>query len=200
MPDGVDEISAPITAGRENRLFERAKTRICMNRYRVFLKRSAAYLLDIVLIFLILAPLGLLVQSLLGIQPESGFEIWQATLLNFSVPVWLYFIICDQSAGGATLGKRLLNIRVADQAYPQRSPVPGKAIIRTLMKLLPWEIIHVSGFALAGDLSSFSMLPAVGISIGNILTIAYLATALATRGRYSVHDFVAKTLVEERIK
>jgi hypothetical protein len=81
--------------------------------------------------------------------------------------------------------------------YPEP---PGLCGLRTLMKLLPWEIIHVSGFALAGDLSSFSMLQAVGISIGNILTIAYLATALATRGRYSVHDFVAKTLVEERIK
>jgi uncharacterized RDD family membrane protein YckC len=170
-----------------------------MNRQRLILKRSAAYVLDIILLFLVLAPVGMLVQSVLGIRPVSGFEVWQVTLLNFSVPVWLYFILCDQSASGATVGKRLLRVRVSDLANPSKSPGLGQAALRTLIKLLPWEVVHISAFALGGDFSDFSMLQAAGISIGNILTIAYLALAIATSGQRSMHDFAAKTFVGETI-
>lgn len=167
-------------------------------RFDLFLRRSAAYLLDIVVLFLVLAPLGLLVQTVLKIRPQTGFEIWLATLVNFSLPVWLYFILSDHSPRGATLGKRLLRVRVASSTGEARSPSLAQAALRTLVKLLPWEIIHLSGFAIAGNLSTFSPLQAVGMGLGNLLTIVYLALALATSGRRSLHDFAAKTIVTAR--
>lgn len=49
-------------------------------------KRVAAYLIDIVLLFAVLGPLGQLVQWSMGISPRTGPEIWLSIIWNFSVP------------------------------------------------------------------------------------------------------------------
>jgi uncharacterized RDD family membrane protein YckC len=150
--------------------------------------------LDVLLAFVILAPLGFLVQSLFSISPQTGFEVWLATLVNFSLPMWLYFILSDRSARGATLGKRLLRLRVTRHNASTRVST-GQAVLRTAIKLLPWELVHVAGFAAAGDFSTFSTGQALGLALANLLTIVYLAGALASAGRRSIHDFAANTEV-----
>ncbi len=74
---------------------------------KLTMKRMAAYLIDVVILFTVLAPFGQLVQWLLEISPQTGPGIWLTILWNFSLPSWLYFIISDTSSGGATIGKRL---------------------------------------------------------------------------------------------
>ena len=70
------------------------------------IRRSAAYLIDILLLFLVLAPIGLLIQWSLGQVPQTGPQIWGTLLWNFSIPAWLYFTLSDKSSTGATPGKR----------------------------------------------------------------------------------------------
>jgi len=156
-------------------------------------RRVAAYLLDILILFAVLAPLGQLILRLFGATPRSGPEIAATILWNFSLPVWLYFILSDSSASGATLGKRLLAIQVRTEQGARLGL--GRSLARTAVKLLPWELIHIFAFALSVDLSEFRPVQLIGVSAANLLTLAYLALAIATRGRRSAHDFVAGSFI-----
>jgi uncharacterized RDD family membrane protein YckC len=153
-------------------------------------RRAAAYLVDILLLFAILAPAGQLLLWLFGAAPpQTGPAIARVILWNFSAPAWLYFFIGDWSASGATLGKRLLKIQVTGTGGKRLGV--GRALARTVIKLLPWELVHLSAFALSADLSQFSPTQIIGVSAANLLTVVYLGVAVATRGRRSVHDYVA---------
>jgi uncharacterized RDD family membrane protein YckC len=141
-----------------------------------------------------LALVGMLFSWLLGAEtPRTGPAIGRMILWNFSLPAWLYFILSDQSAVGATLGKRLLKIQVRDMSGERLSF--GRALARTAVKLLPWELVHVSAFAFSTDLGQFSGPQLIGVAVANVLTVVYLAIAITTRGQRSTHDYVAGTLV-----
>ncbi len=155
------------------------------------LLRSAAYLADILILFAVLFPLGWAVVLAVGFSPASGIQVWQATLINFSIPAWLYFTLSDSLWGGKTLGKRLLRLKVA-RTSGQPLSVP-RAFLRTSVKLLPWELAHIGGFALQA--APAWQWAAIGLS--NLLVVVYLAAAIATRGRRSVHDWVVRTEVSD---
>ncbi|MGH7658613.1 MAG: RDD family protein, partial [Gemmatimonadales bacterium] len=155
-------------------------------------RRSVAFFLDILILFAVLAPAGLLVQSLLDYQPVTGPEIWTALLWNFSIPVWIYFILCDMSRTGATLGKRILGLRV--RRVEGDMPLGfWLAFGRNAVKLLPWELVHFSAFAISHDLSRLSAGQTFGLTLANALIVIYLVTAAMSRGHRSVHDYAAGT-------
>lgn len=164
-------------------------------RAQLLARRIIAYVVDIVILFLILAPTGYLIQALLGLPlAQSGPALGRTILWNFSLPVWLYFIISDQSLAGATLGKRLLKIGVK-RVNGARVGL-GRAIGRTAVKLLPWELVHLIAFTLSTDLSQFTGLQTIGLTLTNLLVVGYLVVAFLTRGRQSVHDLVMGTVVQ----
>ena len=160
---------------------------------RLLLRRVGAYLLDIAVLFVVLGPLGWLIQQALGWAPATGLQIWRTLLVNFSVPTWLYFTIADASPGGATFGKRWLRVRVSRQDGGRLAPM--QALFRTAAKLLPWELVHISAFALEGQPGESSILQTAGLVAANALVLAYVACAVMTRGRRSIHDVVAGTEV-----
>lgn len=162
---------------------------------QIFIRRVIAYGLDILLLFLILAPIGFLVQWLLGLPlAQTGPALGRTILWNFSLPVWLYFIGCDASPFGATVGKRLVRIQVRTLTGAQ---VRGwRALGRTAIKLLPWELVHLTAFTLSADLAQFTAAQTFGLTLDNGLLIIYLAVALWTRGRRTLHDFVVGTRVQ----
>jgi uncharacterized RDD family membrane protein YckC len=165
-----------------------------MERQMLLLRRVGAYVLDIIGLFVILAPLGQVLLWLVGTTPHNGPAIAQTILWNFSLPVWLYFIVSDASAPGATIGKRVLGIKV--------SPMNGarlswrQALLRTTVKLLPWELVHVAVFALSTDLTQFRPVQMVGVALANLLIVVYLLLVGLSRGQRSMHDYVAGTLVQ----
>ena len=112
---------------------------------------------------------------------------------NFSLPAWLYFALRDRSAPRATLGKRLRKIQV--RGVRDERLWFWRALARTAVKLLPWELVHVSAFALSDDLTRFSRTQIIGVAAANVLTVVYLGVAAGTKGRRSVHDFAGGTLV-----
>ncbi|HKL49671.1 MAG TPA: RDD family protein [Wenzhouxiangellaceae bacterium] len=156
----------------------------------LFLRRVLAYLADVAILFALLGPAGFLVQQAIGYSPSSGPEIWGVLILNFSIPVWIYFWLSDTSARGSTLGKRIFRIRVVADG---KALGPGRALARTALKLLPWELAHLSAFALSSDLESLSIVQSVGLVIANLLMLVYLWSAFASRGRRSVHDILVHT-------
>ena len=158
----------------------------------LFLRRALAFITDIVILFAVLGTLGFLIQLAIGYTPTTGPEIWRVLVLNFSIPVWIYFWLSDASARGATVGKRLFGIRVVADG---KGFGPGRAFARTAIKLLPWELAHLSAFALSSDLESLSVIQSVGLVTANLLMLFYLWLAFASQGRRSVHD----VLVDSRV-
>ncbi|MEM1057035.1 MAG: RDD family protein [Bacteroidota bacterium] len=160
----------------------------------VFLRRIGAYLLDIVVLFSVLAPLGGGVQWILGVEPGSTPQsIYLALMLNFSVPVWAYFTILDASARGATLGKRVFRLRTTTRGG---APVGlARAFGRTAVKMVPWELTHVSAFLLPPAMGEFPPASWGGIGVAYVLSFSYLAVAWRSQGRRSVHDLTVGTHV-----
>jgi hypothetical protein len=76
----------------------------------LLVRRTGAFLIDVALLFVVLAPLGFLLQHALEFTPATSQQIWVALVVNFSLPTWLYFAISDTSEHGATLGKRWLRV------------------------------------------------------------------------------------------
>ncbi|GJM42345.1 MAG: hypothetical protein DHS20C20_26270 [Ardenticatenaceae bacterium] len=157
-------------------------------------RRGAAYLLDIVILFTVLAPLGFFIQWLVSMDiAETGPEIARTLLWNFSIPAWLYFILSDSSSRGATWGKRFFKLHVVRNDEQRVGFL--RAVWRTAVKLLPWEMVHIFGFALSSDLTQLSSVQNIGLITANGLIILYVFLFIATRGRRSVHDFAAQTKV-----
>ena len=160
----------------------------------LLLRRVGAFTLDCALLFLVLGTLGgVLKLCLQWPTPSTGPGIWLAIALNFSVPTWIYLVASDQSVRGATVGKHLLGLRVS-RVGGGRLGI-GRAFLRTAVKVLPWELTHISAFALASEPGRIDTTQGIGLAAANGLALAYLLVAAGTRGRRSVHDLVANTEV-----
>ena len=61
----------------------------------LLIRRSAAYLIDILLLFLVLAPVGFLIQRSLGQLPQTGPQIWGTLLWNFSIPASSLYLVLN---------------------------------------------------------------------------------------------------------
>lgn len=158
-------------------------------------RRVGAYLLDILVLFTVLAPLGFVAQGALGVaQPATPHAIYRTLILNFSIPAWTYFTVADWSRGGATLGKRILGLRTAPDGGGRLGW--GQAFARTAVKMMPWEIAHASSFLLVPALGTFTVASGLGLGVSYALSFAYLIVVWRTNGRTSVHDRVAATHVE----
>ncbi len=156
-----------------------------------------AYLVDVALLFVVLAPLGFLVQRLLGMEPASTPRgIYLTLLLNFSLPVFVYFTASDASAAGSTLGKRILGLRVED-GRGSRLTV-GRAALRTAIKVLPWETTHASAFLVVPALGHFGTTSWGGLAVAYAASLVYLVVAWRSGGRRSVHDLAAGSRVMRR--
>ena len=72
-----------------------------------------------------------------AVHPLQGQAIG---LFCLTIPVILYFAICESSRWQSTIGKRLLGLRVHDMSG-DRLPF-RKTLMRALLKFLPWELGH----------------------------------------------------------
>ena len=164
---------------------------------RLLIRRAGAYVVDIVLLFLVLFPVGQVLVFVIGWQPPAsptGFVVWLASGLNFSLPTWTDFALSDSSARGATVGKRLLGLRVV-RVTGERVGM-ARALARTAVKLLPWEMVHLSAFAFSAEPGvSLDFGQLIGLTIANLLVMVYFVVAACTGGRRSVHDYIAATEV-----
>lgn len=150
-------------------------------------------MIDIVILFIVLAPLGYLLQRAFGIAPVTAQGVYATLVLNFSLPAWTYFALGDQSRSGATFGKRLLSL--CTEADVGGRVGAGQALVRTTVKMLPWEVAHASLFLFASALGEFAVENWIGLTVSYTLSVAYLVVAWRTQGYRSVHDVAASTSV-----
>ena len=176
-----------------------------------FARRAAAFFVDlfvagvvvVVLLQLVLDPL----RDALGPGwARVGWFYIGYTLLTVSLPIWAYFAGYESRADHATPGKRWLGVTVASTGAKPLSF--GRAFLRTILKLLPFEVAHVflavpanpfiDPLTHAMTVPGFDDLGAsvhAGLLVAVLLAGAQLFTMLLHPDGRGVHDLVAHTFV-----
>ena len=176
-----------------------------------FGRRAAAFAVDlvvaavavVVLLQFVLDPLR---QALGPGWMRIGAFYVAYVLLTVSLPIWLYFAGYESSQSQATLGKRWLGVRV--NSLDGRSISFPRALLRTIVKLLPLEIAHicvalpVNPFvdAVTGELTIPALDAMHPASLAGLLAallafgLLLFSAVLHPDGR-GVHDLAARTFV-----
>lgn len=123
----------------------------------------------------------------------GGVPLEIYTLLTISLPTWFYFAWSDQSNWQATVGKRVFRLIVTDIEGNRIGF--GRAMLRTVIKLLPWEISHLTVNLPTSIMYDPEPQFRIGFVVVLALLVLYPALILSTRRRQSLHDLIAKTIV-----
>ncbi len=108
------------------------------------LRRILAFMIDWCVIALWGGALFAVVMLATGGEPSQASNPWVAQGIGFlamTLPVALYFTLCESSRWQGTLGKRVLGLRVTD-TDGGRLPF-GCALMRNAIKFAPWEAGHI---------------------------------------------------------
>ncbi|MEM6703857.1 MAG: RDD family protein [Acidobacteriota bacterium] len=169
-------------------------------------RRVVAYLVDSVVIFALFASLHVAlwfgtgggVHGAVG-ELASPWANWLwVFLVNTAIAGGLYLAVTESSPRAATLGKQALGIRIESEG----TMTFGRAYLRALVKLVPWEMFHVALMFFAVQTSAETPLafelvqPGYTIfnGLGWLLIVIYLAMAAFGQGR-PPHDRISGTRV-----
>ena len=163
----------------------------------IILRRIAAYLSDYLVVSVVLLSLqGIIYLVGKGFPFNrflTGFQIELWIFLTISLPVWLYFALNECSLRKATPGKRLFKLQVTDLTGNRISF--WRAFLRTIIKLIPWELTHITLMVPTPLLWDSSPELRPGIFIVYVLLGVYFLSMLFNQKRQSIHDLVAGTIV-----
>lgn len=173
--------------------------------YAGFGKRLRAFAFDYLLICGYIVLLTAVTMAIIGIGGFLGLALhWPenpilADLMAFVtlvLPVILYFTLQECSSKQSTWGKRKAGIRVvnADGGTLTR----WQAIIRSLVKMIPWQIGHTSLFHIPSwPLSVTTIPPAVigGFILLYTLVGIYITSAFVSKKRRTPYDWASGSYV-----
>ena len=167
--------------------------------YAGVLTRTGAHLVDSLIIYGTLAALQFGVFRPFGLTPDaqhaSGLQ-WEAYILaTVTTPVLLYLAGMESSAWQATMGKRVIGLRVVNQAGGRLHF--GQALLRGAIKFLPFEIGHLS-FFLPTPIWNAPQEMRIGFWTVWVLLGLYMFTIWRTPAKQSVYDRIARTYVVPR--
>jgi uncharacterized RDD family membrane protein YckC len=163
-----------------------------------FLHRLKAFSIDYILI---LAYLGLLFVTVQYVVPSvqqlftQSLAVAQlAGFLLVTVPVSIYFIVCDSTVRKQSVGKKVSGIQVVNRHGRPLSV--RQAVVRTFLKFVPWEMSHflVYRLVLAGEQEMPVYVYAVAVFIYGLI-FAYILTCAFSKRKQSVYDMLADTYV-----
>ena len=170
--------------------------------YAGFWQRVVAFALDYVLLFIYLAVIlgiGLFARdhstSFRSLFSNRVLEQFIAFLL-VTLPITLYFAINESSPRQATWGKRRLGIRVAGSNGMQISF--GRALIRTLLKFIPWELSHTLIWQIVFAPQD-SLLINGGFILVYLLVGLNIASLIITKTHQTLYDLATRTYVIKEI-
>ncbi|WP_394768146.1 RDD family protein [Lacisediminihabitans sp.] len=118
---------------------------------------------------------------------------------SLTLPVGIYLWATEAGGRHATVGKRAMGLRVlkADGSSPSAAAV----LLRTIVKLLPWEFAHfvvfqVTYYALyLGRPDSAPPWVSAGLVAANLIPLVFVGCVALTPSRRGPHDFAAGTVV-----
>ena len=136
---------------------------------------------------------GIGLSSYAGIQLRDPWALDLLAFLTLILPVILTFAYLEGSSRQATFGKRRLRLIVTDANG--RPPGFRRALVRSAVLFLPWQLGHTAVFHLAAGSTSIAF---VALSIGaQLLVLASLLLMVTDSRHRALHDWVAGTRVME---
>lgn len=164
---------------------------------KIIIKRMVAYWLDFVILAMVLISLQWTLYTVLGGFPfeylKKGYQIELWVLTSMSLPVWVYFILFEFTKR-QTLGKRMLKLEVINEKG--RNIKFSQALLRTFIKLLPWELTHLIILVPTPWWGAEEPVNTFLIWIPNLLLIVYVVFLFPSKGNKGVHDYLAQTRVQ----
>jgi hypothetical protein len=156
-------------------------------------RRSAAYLIDIAILLPYFGALFLLSRYLPSVRhmfvDSVHAEAAQFAVLTVPVACWL---ILNEAKWSATPGKALLSLRVSFSRGEGRL---RPAIVRNVLKLLPWELNHAGLWRIRFAGASLGGIAVVLILLTWTLGIIYLGGAIWDRAHRTAYDRISGTRV-----
>lgn len=157
--------------------------------------RLLAYTVDFAILSVVLIGIQLALYFFANGFPfkqfSSGYQIYIWVLFTISFPTWLYFIFLECSNKQSSIGMLLFHLKVF-KANNQK-PKFKEIFIRTFIRLLPWEITHIS---LIPIYFAKHPEPNIGFWIADFIIILYIVVIYFKKGNLTVHDYFAGTCVE----
>lgn len=170
-----------------------------------FGRRILALLIDYALILGWMAVLGLI--SLVTFLLTGGLFNWLslgvlgAELLGFVtlvLPIGIYLYLSEASPRQATVGKRVMGLRVVSSTSLAR-PSRAQILLRTVVKLLPWEFAHFFVWQLMAVLleggTDIPVWVLVGLVVADLVPVVYVLVVVGQKDRRGPHDLAAHTRV-----
>ena len=163
------------------------------------LQRLTAYAVGALLLFVVV---GLLLGGILAFilyltvgfeWTRNGFLLWAYVFTTASIPFWLYYAFLESSERQATVGMRLLGLRVTGLNGEGLSF--GRALWRTVVKLIPFEVNHAVMFLPVPLMSEPDPNFRYGFILVSVLMLVYLVSVVLTSRKQSIHDLIAGTVV-----
>jgi uncharacterized RDD family membrane protein YckC len=114
--------------------------------------------------------------------------------LLMTLPATAYLVIAEASSSGATLGKRLMGIRVISTAGGRLSIF--QSMLRSSVRFIPWELAHSALWRVRFGASSFPhSIPFWLIVATYTLVLANCASQLFDHRHRAIYDFIAGSQV-----
>ena len=174
-------------------------------QYAGFAKRLIAFAFDYIFIFGYILLLAAVTMAVIKVGGLMGLSLrWPenpvlADLMAFAtlvLPVILYFTLQESSPKQSTWGKRKVGIQVVNANG--NTLTRGQAFVRSLVKVIPWQIAHTSLFHVPGWPMAITTVPPVvitGFVLVYVWTGIYIAAALFTKNHRTPYDWVTGSYV-----
>lgn len=175
-----------------------------MQPFAGFWQRVKAFSLDYLLIILYLIVIlsaSLLMDGLFDFEQRLFADRILAQVSAFVIvtfPVILYFVIGESSVNQATWGKQRMGLKVVDHNGNRISF--WRAITRTLLKFIPWELSHTLIWEINFSGGTFSSAVGYGFVLVYALIGLNIASIFMSRTRQSLYDLLSGTFVINRRK
>jgi uncharacterized RDD family membrane protein YckC len=174
-------------------------------RYAGFAKRLKAFAFDYLLIcgyIILLAAVTMAVVKVsgrLGVSlhwPENPVLADLMAFITLILPICLYFTLEESSAKQSTWGKRKTRIRVVNANGGRLRR--GQAFVRSLVKVLPWQIAHTCLFHIPGWPMAVRTVPSavtIGFVLVYVLAGIFIATVFISKKHRTPYDWAAGSTV-----
>src|SRR5690606_34262473 len=113
--------------------------------------------------------------------------------LFITLPVYLYFAVCEGSKSHATWGKRKMGI-VVTGIYGDSIGL-GSSLYRSALKFIPWELAHFTIWHMVIPSKYSNSLIYTLLAIVYGLAFIYLISPLWNKNNQTVYDFFTGTVI-----
>ena len=139
------------------------------------------------------------ISGLLGLPlqwPENPILADLMAFITLVLPVILYFTLQESSSKQSTWGKRKAGIRVVNANGSRLTWL--QAFIRSLVKMIPWQIAHTCLFHIPGWPLAVTTIPSTvtaGFVLMYILVGLFIVSALISKKHRTPYDWASGAYV-----